>query len=629
MKINLASVAGSPPTAPHAQDVALVPGLNTICTKAFGTYDVRFIGCHTYDNAELPRSIHIADHAPITVNAIKHRTGVRILSDVADGSAFRLRAEGKDWAENVALVPEKTKQDGLFAYRYDFELRPDERVTLVPRSDVMLFEPERAELLGEHDCVDTAFTFRATKGLIVDGHIKPKLAGASVTMTFPGSADRTPIETTTDKDGRFSFGPLDNSVEYHIVAAKESYVFSEYDRATQSFGAHKLCEIVASVRDEQGNALAGVLLSLSGAESYRKNLVTGDDGTINFHSLSPSQYYLRPMMKEYRFEPSSKVIDIKDGQTVRVQLDGKRVAYSVLGAVRTLNGDPFGGAVIETQSVEPCAEHQEEATSEPNGQYRIRGLQPGCAYTVRVKQGQHFASAAVAEAKTVGVDRTIPLERRVDVQLADVSDVNFVAILPLTYVDVVARIAASSNEFYKTLRIQLYRQGAADSPIYSQRVESPLNVKGRVNPGIMVFFPRIPFDGRTYFVELTSSLSEKTYRYTLPVQSFVANRSSVFVEVDFEPEVRSLDGDLNQNSLSALLLIAVLAVGFFKQELAFDFFNFLWTRFVAAVERALSKNGAGGRFAKQVRNDGVIDESEIEKLAQSINATKRKTVRKA
>lgn len=636
MHINLDAHSAVDPANTHAQQVSLVPGLNTICTAAYGTYDVRFIGCHTYDTNELPLTIDIANHAPITINAIKHRSGVRILSDTV-ATTLTLQADAKDWSRTVQPTAEPQLVDGQHAYRYDFDLQPEERVTLTPHSDTMLFQPANAQLVGGHDCVTNARTFRASRGLIVDGRIQPPLGGARVVMSFPQQADRSPIETTSDKDGRFTFGPLDKSVQYDIVASKESYVFTDYDRQRQTFGAHKLCEIVATVRDEAGAALAGVLLSLSGAGTYRKNLVTGEDGTIKFHSLSPSQYYLRPMMKEYRFEPNSKVIDIKDGQTVEVQLDGKRVAYSVMGAVRTLNGDPFGGAVIETEAVEPCGQHQEEATTEPNGVYRIRGLQPGCEYVVRVKQGAATEATVADSSKTAdgdaanvvaaaSVDRTIPLERRVQVQHADIADVHFVAITPITYVDVIARIKASSNEFYKTLRVQLYRRGASDSPIYSQRVEQPLNVKGRVNPGIMVFFPRIPFDGRTYYVELTSSLSEKMYRYTLPVQSFVANRSSVFVEVDFEPEVRSLDGDLSQNSLSALLLIAVLAVAFFKQNLAFDFFNFLWTRFVDAVEHALSKNGTAA--ASKKGNDGVIDENEIEKLAQSINATKRSKVRR-
>lgn len=322
-------------------------------------------------------------------------------------------------------------------------------------------------------------------------------------------------------------------------------------------------------------------------------------------------------MKEFKFIPNSKMINVKDGETVNVELNGKRVAYSVMGSVRTLNGDPFANAVVETVAEEPCEAHQEEATAEPNGNYRIRGLQPKCEYTLRVKQGDAENGGAV--------DRTIPQHQRVTVHEQDIKDINFIAISPLAFVDVTARIVASTNEHYKTLRIQLYKKGNSDSPIYSQRVESPLSVKGRVNPGIMVFFPRIPYDGKTYFVELTTSLSDKNFKYTLPIQSFVSNRSSIFIELDFTPEVRSTENELNQNSISALLLIGVIAIAFFKQEIAFELFNFLWNRFLVSIESILNKNS---KTRKETRNDVAFDENEIDKLAQSINATKKKSVRR-
>lgn len=41
---------------------------------------------------------------------------------------------------------------------------------------------------------------------------------------------------------------------------------------------------------------------------------------MTFNSLSPSEYFLRPMLKEYRFEPHSKMIEVEEGATVNVQL---------------------------------------------------------------------------------------------------------------------------------------------------------------------------------------------------------------------------------------------------------------------------------------------------------------------
>lgn len=67
-----------------------------------------------------------------------------------------------------------------------------------------------------------------------------------------------PLTTTSNANGQFKFGPLDSGVSYELSAEKESYVFAEYDMVTQTFKAHKLCEIIAIVQDEHGKQLPGV-----------------------------------------------------------------------------------------------------------------------------------------------------------------------------------------------------------------------------------------------------------------------------------------------------------------------------------------------------------------------------------
>lgn len=321
-------------------------------------------------------------------------------------------------------------------------------------------------------------------------------------------------------------------------------------------------------------------------------------------------------MKEYKFEPHSKVIDVADGETINVELSGKRVAYSIFGTVTTLSGEPFPNVLVATTAKEPCEiSHQEDATTEKNGNYRIRGLLPGCSYDVQVKSGSTENS---------NVDRTVPEGQTIRILQTDVSNVNFVAFSPIAFVDVIARVYASNNDYYKSLRIKLYKKGSSDSPIYSQRVESPLNLKSRINPGIMVYFPRIPFDGNIYFVELTTTLTDKHFKYDLPLESFLSNRSSVFIEMDFSPEQRTSENELNQNSLSALLLVGLIAIVFFKQDLAMELVNFVWSRLSGVIDNALSKTKK-----KENRHEAVFDVNEIEKLAQSINATKKKSVRKA
>lgn len=87
------------------------------------------------------------------------------------------------------------------------------------------------------------------------------------------------------------------------------------------------------------------------------------------------------MMKEYRFDPPSKMIKVVEGATIKVNLFGKRVAFSAYGSVTSLNGEPETGLLVEVQGQENCEHLQEEATTEENGSFRIRGLQPTVSQT--------------------------------------------------------------------------------------------------------------------------------------------------------------------------------------------------------------------------------------------------------
>uniref|UniRef100_A0A1L8DPQ2 Putative metalloproteinase-related collagenase pm5 n=2 Tax=Nyssomyia neivai TaxID=330878 RepID=A0A1L8DPQ2_9DIPT len=446
------------------------------------------------------------------------------------------------------------------------------------------------------------------------GRIEPPVDGVRLKLHFPGNPEITPIETESNARGEFKFTTVDASVDIEIVATKESYEFTPFNRDTNVIHGKKLCEIVATVRDEAGNLLSGVLLSLSGGESYRKNLVTGDDGIIKFHSLSPSEYFLRPMMKEYKFNPTSKIIDVQEGATINVDLTGKRISFSIFGTVTTLNGEPFPNVLVEAIALTPCSLHQEETNSEANGQFRIRGLQPGCSYDVQVKK----------EGNTQ-VDRTIPTKRIVEMQNADVKDASIIAISPLGFIDVTARVMASNNNHYKSLKISLYKKGNVDKPVYSQRIDSPLNLKSNINPGIMVFFPRIPLDRKSvYIVDLKTSLSEKNFRFNLPIAQFIANESTIFVELNFKADVRTTDSDLSPNSIAALVLILLIGFGFLKQDLVLAMGKVAWERLYAAVRDAIDR-----RRQKEISKfDENFDEKELDKLAKSINSVKKKKIKK-
>lgn len=155
------------------------------------------------------------------------------------------------------------------------------------------------------------------KNIILIGEIIPPLPDVLITVESVGA---TKMIIQSDSKGKYKSPPLDGSKTYTITASKESYLLSGPDK-DGNFLAHKLAEIFVQVLDEDDNTpLQGALLSLSGGESYRSNLQTNEEGKISFHSLRPSEYFLRPMMKEYSFQPPSKIINVKEGATVNVLL---------------------------------------------------------------------------------------------------------------------------------------------------------------------------------------------------------------------------------------------------------------------------------------------------------------------
>lgn len=291
----------------------------------------------------------------------------------------------------------------------------------------------------------------------------------------------------------------------------------------------------------------------------------------------------------------------------------KRVAYSVLGKITTLSGDPFGNVMVEAVSTsEACSNHQEEAITEFNGQYRIRGLQTGCDYKIRLQ-------------RNANVDRSIPAERTVHVKTSDTENVNLIAINPINICDVIVKVKCKDNEHYKSLKIQVFKKDSPDTPFYSQRIENLLMPKSKDNENILVHLPRIQANdfNKVFFIELTTTLSDKNYNYKLPSIQFIANTSTVYYVVEFNPILKQPESELNKNSLVALLLMFIVGFVFLKHELVFETVNNLLVRFNSDVASRQPAKKTEGRV------DNFIDEKEINQLAQFIEERKKKKSKKS
>lgn len=139
-------------------------------------------------------------------------------------------------------------------------------------------------------------------------------------------------------------------------------------------------------------------MSVSGG-SYRKNLVVNNDGELIFPSLAPGEYYLKPLMKEYRFTPPNFIIDVTEGAVHEVSFGGIRVACSGVGHVVTLGGNGLGGVTViaePTSEMDPSQCPYEEGIAErESGAFRIRGLLRNCEYKLKLKSTNEMSIAHV------------------------------------------------------------------------------------------------------------------------------------------------------------------------------------------------------------------------------------------
>lgn len=126
---------------------------------------------------------------------------------------------------------------------------------------------------------------------------------------------------------------------------------------------------------------------------------------------SPGQYYFKPMMKEFRFEPASQMITVEEGQSLSIDITGIKTAYrydkpaapvsapfrsripfyddknrsgppnicqrvscSCYGAVQSLSGDAERDVAVEAVGQDECSLYSEDTVTDEEGRFRLRGL---------------------------------------------------------------------------------------------------------------------------------------------------------------------------------------------------------------------------------------------------------------
>ncbi|XP_019368143.1 PREDICTED: nodal modulator 1, partial [Gavialis gangeticus] len=557
----------------------LSKGVNRFCLSKPGVYEVTPRSCHRFEHEYY--TYDTSSPSILTLTAIRHHVLGTITTDklmdvtvtikssidsepalvlgplkslqevrreqqLAEIEARRQERERKGQEEEGTKPPVQEMVDelrGPFAYEFSYWARSGEKITVTPSSKELLFYPPSVEtVVSGESCPGNLIVIHGKAGLFLEGQIHPELEGVEIIIGEKGAT--SPLITVfTDDKGSYSVGPLHSDLEYTVTAQKEGYVLTAVEGTVGDFKAFALAGVTFEIKSEEDQPLAGVLLSLSGGV-FRSNLLTQDNGMLTFSNLSPGQYYFKPMMKEFRFEPSSQMIEVQEGQNLKIRITGYRTAYSCYGTVSSLNGEPEQGVSVEAVGQKDCSMYGEDTITDEEGKFRLRGLLPGCVYHVQLKaEGNDH------------IERALPQNRAIQVGNRDIDDVNIIAFRQINQFDLSGNVITSA-EYLSTLCVKLYKSENLDNPTHTVSLGQSL----------FFHFPPLLRDGENYVVFLDSTLSKSQYDYTLPQVSFTAIGYHKHITLVFSPTRKLPEQDIAQGSYIALPLTLLLLLAGYNHD---------------------------------------------------------------
>ncbi|ROL41813.1 Nodal modulator 1 [Anabarilius grahami] len=554
----------------------LSKGVNRFCLSKPGVYKVTPRSCHQFEQDYY--TYNTSAPSILTLTAVRHHmTGlittdkmldvtVTIKSSIESEPALVLgplrsseeerreqqlleiaarRKEREESGEEKSL-PVEEKPDELhepFHYEFSYWARAGEKITVTPSSKEFLFYPPEVEatITGEN-CPGQMVEIAGRAGLFLTGKVSPTLEGVEISIKESGAT--TPlIAVLTDETGTYSVGPLHSDSLYDISASKEGFVLTPVEGKTGDFKAFALAGVTFEIKSEDGVPLSGVLLSLSGA-SFRSNLLTQDTGLLTFNNLSPGQYYFKPMMKEFRFEPSSQMITVEEGQVLHIPITGFKTAYSCYGTVQSIGGDAEQGVAVEAVGQGECGMYSEDTVTDEEGRFRLRGLLPGCTYNIQLRgEGNDH------------IERALPPHKTIEVGNTDIEGINIIAFRQINQFDLSGNVITSPDHL-PTLWVKLYKSDNLDNPFQTVSLGQSL----------FFHFAPLPRDGESYVLMLGTSLSQSQYDIKLPQVSFTSSGYHKHVTLTFNPKRKVPDQDVSQGSFIALPLTLLLLLAAYNHE---------------------------------------------------------------
>ncbi|EXB28568.1 hypothetical protein L484_009727 [Morus notabilis] len=501
-------------------------GAQQICVEHPGVHELYFANsCISFGSSSI--KIDTLSPRPIYLKAEKYQLKgqIKVVPSSSDGVSELpenlivdiLNSEGNPvYSTESRLTSSGNGQTSGALYEYSTWASLGEKLVFVPRDPrdnkegKMLFYPRQNHVLVVNDgCQAPVPQFSGRLGLSIKGSVSPPLSGVDIRILAGGDSQiaqlkygELVLETTTGVDGSFVAGPLYDDIDYNVEASKPGYYLKQV--GPYSFSCQKLSQISVRIysKDDAKEPIPSVLLSLSGNDGYRNNSVSEAGGVFLFSNLFPGTFYLRPLLKEYAFSPPAEAIELGSGESREVVFEATRVAYSAMGVVTLLSGQPKEGVSVEARS--ESKSYYEETVTDSSGNYRLRGLLPDTNYAIKVVRKDGLGSNKL--------ERASPESTSVKVESVDIRGLNF-----LVYEQPDTTILSCHVEGKRREELQSHLLVEIKSSSDSSKVESvfPLPLSN--------FFQVKDLPRGKHLLQLKSSLPSGAYKF-----------ESEVIEVDLE-----------------------------------------------------------------------------------------------
>lgn len=514
----------------------LVKGMGRLCLTKPGQYILTLTSCHKFEQDQYKFDTH--KPTVIQLSATQHQvTGTVISTEATDELVLVIyQAEGDSPVTTVKVTKgsEIKGQERLFVYQYDF-FSAAGQIKIVPQLTDFLFKPQfKTVNVKIDDCTERIQPFHGSRGIYIEGQISPSVSGVTIHLVIQDEVHYL----SSNEEGRYRYGPVDHHTNYTVSASKDGYDIVPGERVGD-FKATKLGFISVRIYDTEGQPLSGVLLSLTGRQ-YRNNSITSETGIITYTHLPPGQYFARPLLKEYDFKPGSISIDVGKETESIIEVTGQQVAFSCYGRVVSLSELPETGINVLAMGLGDCSDQSEETQTGTDGQFRLRGLKPGCQFSIEVEK----------DTGPQRIVKSLPDKKVVTIGSSNLLGIHIIVVRTTGEFELSGNVI-TSTEYLQSLRVNLYLEGHQDSPVHTVILGS----------SSFFYFPMIPADGRSYVLELESHLSMHSYSYSLPSTSFTTAGHHKHVTFEFKPTLKSTEIEpTRKGSLAVLVALAVIVV---------------------------------------------------------------------